>query len=60
MNNSYDKNEIIKVTGDLVKNAKISIKLDGWPAAATCSVGIGGLTAIIITKIIKCSPDKEA
>ncbi len=53
MCNNYEEHELIKATENLAKNAKISIKLEGWPAAATCSVGIGGITAIIITKIIK-------
>ena len=38
---------------ELLKSANISINLDGWPAAVTCSVGITGIAAVIITKIIK-------
>lgn len=53
MNNRYEEHELYKAAENLAKNSRISIKLDGWPAAVTCSLGITGITAIIIAIIIK-------
>ena len=38
---------------EVAKHSNINITLDGWPAAVTCSVGIGGVVAIIIVKIVR-------
>jgi hypothetical protein len=38
---------------ELAKNVKINIKLEGWPAAATCSVGLLGLATVAVVAIVK-------
>ena len=37
---------------ELASNTKINIKLEGWPAAATCSVGILSLAAVSVVAIL--------
>lgn len=37
---------------EIAKHSNVSITLDGWPAAATCSVGIAGVVTIIVVKIV--------
>ncbi len=37
---------------EIAKHSNINITLEGWPAAATCSVGIAGLVTIIVVKIV--------
>ena len=53
MNDHYEEHDLFKATEELAKHSKISINLEGWPAAITCSLGITGITAIILTNIIK-------
>ena len=38
---------------EIAKHTNLNITLEGWPAAVTCSVGIGGVVAIIIVSIVK-------